>query len=54
MIITRDDGTIEAYFDMLPNGDWIPAAEATAQYVKEITPNGDMRILRRRTQIGRP
>lgn len=48
MIITRDDGTIEAYFDILPNGDFVPASEETAGYVKEIKPNGDMRIMKRR------
>lgn len=48
MIITRDDGTIEAYFDIAPSGEWVPAAEATAQYVKEVMPNGSMRVLKRR------
>ena len=48
MIITRDDGTLEAYFDILPSGEWVPAPEATARFVKEIKPNGDMRIWRRR------
>lgn len=48
MIITREDGTVEAYFDILPNGEWVPTAAATARYVKEIFPDGAMRILRRK------